>query len=39
MIECWCKKCGKLLKNKKEYIKQQDICDRCFNILKKEAEK
>jgi len=29
MLKCWCKKCGKLLRTKREYIKQEDICDEC----------
>lgn len=31
-LKCWCKKCGELLKTKREYIKQEDICDKCFTF-------
>jgi len=30
MLKCWCKKCGKRLKTKREYITQEDTCDKCF---------
>ncbi len=36
MLKCWCKKCGKRLKTKREYIKQEDTCDKCY---KSEDEK
>ena len=29
-LKCWCKKCGSLLKSKREYIQQDDTCDKCF---------
>lgn len=30
MLTCYCKKCGKILKSKKEYIDQLDTCNDCF---------
>ncbi len=35
-MKCWCKVCGKLLKTKREYIKQDDTCDKCY---KKQGDK
>ena len=29
-LKCWCKKCGSLLKSKREYIQQDDTCDKCY---------
>ena len=31
ILECWCKICGSKLKTKREYIDQDDTCDKCFN--------
>ena len=33
ILQCWCKKCGKRLKTKKEYIDQNDTCNKCFKKL------
>ncbi len=32
MIKCWCKKCGKRLKTKREYIQQEDTCNKCYKV-------
>ena len=29
-LKAWCKKCGKQLKTKREYIEQDDTCDNCY---------
>lgn len=34
MLKCWCQFCGKRLKTKREYIKQEDTCDNCFKKYK-----
>ena len=31
VYECYCKICGRRLKTKKEYIDQNDTCNKCFN--------
>lgn len=39
ILKCWCKKCGRRLKNKREYIDQDDTCDKCFiKALKQKAK-
>ena len=30
MIKCWCRKCRRRLYTMREYIKQEDTCDRCY---------
>ena len=35
ILQCWCKKCGKQLRTKREYIVQDDTCNSCFRISKK----